>query len=114
MDIINELELKVMVDLEKSKDFIRNDINDESLKTAVLYYYFLNNNIADLILKKDKNCVMYSIYYWYSRCKERYYEIYGFDAGVDQEGFKLLGKLENELDEGIDWSIIQEIEEELK
>ncbi|HDR7659991.1 TPA: hypothetical protein QCX68_005590, partial [Bacillus wiedmannii] len=43
--------------------------------------------------------------------KKRYFEVYGYDAGIEQEGFKLLEELENELEDGIDWVIIQDIEE---
>lgn len=110
MKIINEIELEKMIKLEK--DYSRNitDINDEKLKKAVVYYDFLSNNIENLVLKEDKSRILYSKYYWYTKYKQRYFEVVGYDAGIEQEGFKLLEEIENELEDGVDWSIIQEIE----
>lgn len=90
------------------------DINDEILKKVLVYYDFLSSNIENLASKENKSKIMYSKYYWYTKYKQRYFEVVGYDAGIEQEGFKLLEEIENELEEGVDWSIIQEIEESKK
>lgn len=110
MEIINELELEKMIKLEKYYTVNTTDITDETLKKALVYYDFLSNNIENLALKEDKSKMMYSKYYWYTKYKQRYFEVLGYDAGIEQEGFKLLEEIENELEEGVDWSIIQESE----
>jgi hypothetical protein len=111
VEIINELELEKMLELEKGYTARTTNITDETLNKTLVYYDFLNNNIETLVLKEDKSKIMYSKYYWYTKYKQRYFEVVGYDAGIEQEGYKLLEELENELEEGVDWSIIQEIEE---
>lgn len=111
MNIIKELELEKMIVLSKYYTVRAIDINDETLKKVLVYYDFISNNIEDLMLKEDKSKIMYSKYYWYTKYKQRYFEVVGYDAGIEQEGFKLLEEIENELEDGVDWSIIQEIEE---
>ncbi|HHL3302845.1 TPA: hypothetical protein ACQ444_003565 [Bacillus cereus] len=114
MKIISELELKKMIELEKDSLVVRKDISDEKLKRFLSYYEFFTNNVIGLVEKEGKNTILYSKYYWYTKYKKRYFEVYGYDAGIEQEGFKLLEELENELEDGIDWLIIQDIEESEK
>ena len=109
MQIINEFELEKMIELEKDYTDSITDITDETLKKALVYYDFLSNSIENLASKKDISKIMYSRYYWYIRYKQRYFEVFGYDAGIEQEGFKLLEELENELEDGVDWSIIQRV-----
>ena len=110
MEIINEIELEKMIELERDYKNMRDDISDDILRKFLGYYDFLNN-IINLVSKEDKKKIMYNKYYWYTKYKKRYFDVYGYDAGIEQDGFKLLEELENELEEGVEWSIIQEIEE---
>lgn len=103
-----------IIKLGKNYTIITNDVNDEELKKNLFYYNFLNNNIEKLALKEDKNKISYSKYYWYIEYKRRYFELFGYDAGIEQEGFKLLEEIENELEDRVDWSRIQKIEEKQK
>lgn len=114
MEIISELELDEIIKLGKNYTIITNDVNDEELKKNLFYYNFLNNNIEKLALKENKSKISYSKYYWYIKYKQRYFELFGYDAGIEQEGFKLLEEIENELKDGVDWSRIQKIEENQK
>lgn len=113
MKIINEFELEKMIKLEKDYKMNITDVNDSELKKYLVYYDFINNNIKTLELKEDKNSILYSKYYWYTKYKQRYFDVVGYDAGIEQEGFKLLEEIENELDDGVDWGIIQKIEDEI-
>ncbi|MCX2824523.1 hypothetical protein COM13_22475 [Bacillus pseudomycoides] len=72
-----------------------------------------SNTAMNLIAKEDKHKIMYSTYYWYTKYKKRYFEVHGYEAGIEQEGTRLLEELENELEDGVDWRVIQEIEEDL-
>lgn len=114
MKIINEIELEKIIKLEKDYNMNITDISDEELKKILVYYDFISNNIEKLVLEEDKSSIMYSKYYWYTKYKQRYFEVVGYDAGIEQEGFKLLEEIENELEDGVDWVIIQEIEENEK
>lgn len=111
MEILNELQLNKLIKLEKDKLVIRTDINDETLGRFLSYYDFLTNNIIDLMERVDKDTILYSKYYWYTKYKKRYFEVFGYDAGIEQQEFMLLEELENELESGIDWGIIKNIEE---
>lgn len=51
----------------------------------------------------------YSQYYWYVKLKNKYEEIYGFDAGIEQQQFKLLEALEQRFNH-IHWDIIEKID----
>ncbi|WP_231559661.1 hypothetical protein [Bacillus sp. UNC322MFChir4.1] len=114
MEIMNEFELKKLIELDKETKVISKITSDEMLKGFCDYYDFLSRNVANLMAKETKHKIMYSKYYWYTKYKKRYFEVYGYDAGIEQEEFKLLEELENELEDGVDWSIIQEIEEDKK
>ncbi|WP_157261551.1 hypothetical protein [Paenibacillus sp. A3] len=37
-------------------------------------------------------------------------KVYGHDEGIEQEGFKLLEEIDNQLEEGVDWGLIEKIE----
>lgn len=112
MKIISEFELRKMVELDK--EVVRTDSSDEKLKKFISYYEFLINNVINLVGKEDEDTILYSRYYWYTKYKKRYFEVYGYDAGIEQEGFKLLVELENGLEDGIDWGVIQDLEESEK
>ncbi|PGZ95432.1 hypothetical protein COE51_20390 [Bacillus pseudomycoides] len=114
MEIINEFELKKLMELDKENKVVSKIISDEMLKELWDYYNFLSSNVVNLMAKEDKHKIMYSTYYWYTKYKKRYFEVYGYGAGIEQEGVQLLEELENELEDGIDWSIIQKIEEDKK
>ncbi|MDS0527713.1 hypothetical protein NNC19_18650 [Clostridium sp. SHJSY1] len=70
-----------------------------------------NNNTEKLESIETKDNIYYSKYYWYIKYKERYFQVFGYGAGIDQEEFKLIEEIENELEGGVDWDIIQVIEE---
>lgn len=70
MKIISELELKKMIELEKDNLVVRKDISDEKLKRFLSYYEFFTNNVIDLVGKEDKNTILYSKYYWYTKYKK--------------------------------------------
>ncbi|PFD99989.1 hypothetical protein CN288_19050 [Bacillus sp. AFS023182] len=113
MEIIKELELTKFMQRDKVEKVPSKMFSDERLKEFWSYYDFLRHTTMNLNGKEAKHSIIYSTYYWYTKYKKRYFEIYGYDAGIEQEGICLLEELENELEDGVDWSIIQGIEENL-
>lgn len=113
MEIIKELELIKLMQRDKVEKVTSKICSDERLKEFWSYYDFLSKTAMNLIGKEKKHSIMYSTYYWYTKYKKRYFEVHGYEAGIEQDGIRLLEELENELEDGVDWSIIQEIEENL-
>ncbi|WP_242214114.1 hypothetical protein [Bacillus cereus group sp. BfR-BA-01383] len=111
MRVMSEIELEKMIEIEKDKLVVRNDISDTTLKRFLNYYNLFSNNVIDFAEKEGKPTILYSKYYWYTKYKKRYFEVYGYDAGIEQEGVMLLEEIEDDLEDGIDWIIIQDIEE---
>lgn len=46
--------------------------------------------------------------YWFSRLAERFHEVYGVDAGIDQQQFMILEELDQRLD-SVDWAIVEKL-----
>ena len=114
MKIIAENELEKAIREEKFIVEINEDI-DEISKKILTYYSFLKRHTESTSMGRSKEDIninrIYSKYYWYNKYKKRYFEIYGYDTGIEQEELRLLEEMENELDEDIDWTLIQRIEE---
>jgi hypothetical protein len=53
--------------------------------------------------------VLYSQYYWFIQFKDQYSAKEGYDGGMEQQAFKLLENLCNELDGNVDWELIESI-----
>lgn len=51
----------------------------------------------------------YSKYYWYVKFKNKYEAIYGFDAGIEQQQFKLLEEFDQRFD-NIHWDLLGKID----
>ena len=109
MKIIDEFELEKMISARNDCRFNRGEISDETLRKFLNYYDFINNNNLELMSQDGKSSVMYSKYYWFTKYRKRNDEIHGYNAGIEQEGFKLLEEIESELGE-VDWTLIQKIE----
>ncbi|KPV56470.1 hypothetical protein QJ48_27475 [Paenibacillus sp. A3] len=108
MRILKKEEITNYVSDEKLRSFYNDTITDAHLNERLAYYSYLKSNVSSISL--DKQSIYYSIYYWYVRFKERYFEVYGHDAGMEQEGFKLLEELDDQLEEGVNWGLIEKIE----
>ncbi|CAM4456855.1 MAG: hypothetical protein E7L01_00345 [Paenibacillus macerans] len=108
MRILKEEEIKKYISDEELQNFYNDSINDAHLNELLAYYSYLKNNVSAIPL--DKQSIYYSIYYWYVQFKERYFQVYGHDSGIEQEGFKLLEELDYQLEDGVNWGLIEKIE----
>lgn len=108
MKIIKEDELKSLITDEELRKFYNVNNDDTRLNEFLAYYSFFKNNAGSVLL--DKQSTYYSMYFWYVQFKERYFEVHGHNEGIEQEGFKLLEEIDNQLEEGIDWGLIEKIE----
>lgn len=90
------------------EDLFENEYLSEAMKNQLILSY-----LPEVVENPDnKLSLFYSRYYWLSDFVERYKHLFGEDAGLDQQLFKLLGEAEH-ADLEIDWSLIEEIEDEI-
>lgn len=91
----------------------RNKHDDIELNRLLNYWCFFEEKemIMREITKESLEVILYSKYYWCSRYKEKYIKIYGTDAGIEQQQYRILEELDQRLENGIDWSVIQDLEE---
>lgn len=83
---------------------------------------FLNclHNYCSMFFCKETNIIaltgapleviLYSKYFWLTQYMKKYNEIYGYDAGIEQQKFELIEELENRLG-NVDWDLLQKIDD---
>ncbi|MCM3042562.1 hypothetical protein M3201_23180 [Paenibacillus motobuensis] len=108
MKIIKEDELKNFITDEELRKLYNVNIKDTRLNELLAYYTFFKSNAG--LVSLDKQSTYYSMYFWFVQFKERYFEVYGHDEGIEQEGFKLLEEIDYQLEENVDWGLIERIE----
>lgn len=81
---------------------------DNQLNCLYNYWNFLENYEEELKVTKNTSLetILYSKYFWFSRLTDRFHEIYGFDAGIEQQQFMILEEMEQRLDT-IDWNFVE-------
>lgn len=81
---------------------------DDQLNRFYNYWYFLEEHEEELRGRKNTSLetILYSKYYWFLRLSEKFYEIYGFDAGMEQQQFLIIEELEQRLD-NVDWALVE-------
>lgn len=109
-------------------NLLTNDIEHLLIKSKYLYIYeyedFQLNKLfnywsffeqKEIKIKELTNVsldvILYSKYYWCTRYREKYMELYGQDTGIDQQQYKIIEELEQRLNNDIDWNLIQIIED---
>jgi hypothetical protein len=107
MKLLSEEDIKLL------SKVIKPQVEQEKIK---LNYYLFLKKYADDILTSDIEVsiedLLYSQYLWLTKYRNRYVSIGGYDAGVEQQVFNLAEEIDQQLEAGIDWSIIEKIENE--
>ncbi len=119
MDKIKEIKLKEFIDNDKlinlldskgvkiDKDLFQNKYISESLTNQLILRYlpeFLES-------PKGETELFYGKYYWMTAFNTKYKKLFGDDASLDQQLFKLCEEAEQEnLD--VDWQTVESIEKE--
>lgn len=98
----------------KTKYIFRKEYEDVDLNRLLNGWFFLETNetIIQELTNETLEIILYSKYYWCSRYKDRYFELYGQDAGIEQQQYKIIQELEQRLEGEIDWEVVQMIEED--
>lgn len=100
--------------LMKTNYTIKKEYEDVILNTFLNYWSFCEEkeSILQVLTNETLEVILYSKYYWCSRYKERFLELYGTDAGVEQQQYKIIEELEQRVQGAIDWKLLQVLEEE--
>lgn len=99
--------------LTKAKYLKRNEYDDKALNDFLNYWMFFQEKeeIIKNLTSEFSDTILYSKYYWSSRYKEQYKKLYGYDAGIEQQHYKILEEIEQRISGDVDWDIIKLIEE---
>lgn len=99
--------------LVKTRYIYRKQYKDIELNRLLNYWCFFEEKemVIQELTNESLEVILYSKYYWCSRFKEKYIKLYGIDAGMDQQQYKIIEELDQRLNNGIDWKIIQVLEE---
>lgn len=107
---LDEGMIRDYVSAEELRPYSKEDAGDAQLNKLWATYSYLKDYIHAFPLTKE--AIHYSLYYWYVKFKKRYFEVCGYDAGIEQEGFRLLEEMERQMEQRIDWKFIEMIEME--
>ncbi len=108
MKLLKEDEIRQFISDEELRALYNATIEDSVLNEWFARFSFLRLSVHTL--PENKSSIYYSMYYWFIQFKKRYVALMGPDAGIEQQGFQLLEEIDQELEESIDWGIIEEIE----
>lgn len=83
---------------------------DDKLNCLYNYWYFFDRYAEEQKDIRDMRIetILYSKYFWFSRFAERFYEVFGFDAGIEQQQFMIVDEIEQRLD-NVDWNYVQRL-----
>lgn len=83
---------------------------DSQLNLLYNYWHFLQEYEKELAVTKNKSLeiIIYSKYYWFSRLADRFFEVYGFDAGIEQQQFKIVEEMDQRID-NVDWNFVERL-----
>lgn len=97
----------------KSDYKFKYEYKDFELNEFFNYWSFFEQK--EMIIKELTNVtldiILYSKYYWCTKYKNKYIQLYGQDMGIEQQQYKIIEEFEQRLNINIDWNIIEKIEE---
>ena len=75
------------------------DVSDNDYSHAFIYYLFFSQcSVENVIPNLNKQAKFYNSYYWFKRFVALYARIHGYDAGLEQQAFKILELSNFEID----------------
>lgn len=109
MEIIKD---KIEELMDRSGYVYKEQYEDRQLNMWLNYWRFLDEKEKEIqnLSGVSLETILYSKYYWCTRCKDRLHKLYGMEAGIDQQQYKMIEEMGQRIKD-FDWSLIQEIEE---
>ena len=86
---------------------------DNELNEAINYALLLENNEQKIltIKKYTLSDILYARYYWFTKFLVQYEKLYGKDAGIKQQQFKIIEAMDYA--GSVDCSLLKKIEQDL-
>lgn len=109
MEIIRDNSIEEMME-EMNYAYEEDRYSDKQLNTFYNYYIFFRKYEDKIIGVKriPLEIILYSKYYWFSRLVDRCHELYGSDAGIDQQQFQMLEEIDQRI-EDVDWDFVEKL-----
>lgn len=109
MEIIKSKVEEIMV---KSGYAYKEEHSDKQLNNLLNYWYFFDEKEMEIqeLLGVSLEIVLYSKYYWCTKYKDRFNELYGKNVGIDQQQYKIIEEMTQRTN-NVNWNFIQMIEE---
>lgn len=87
---------------------------DEQINTLLSYWIFFDEKETEIkdLLGVSLEDILYSKYYWCTKFKKRFNMLYGKDAGIDQQQYKIIEEMTQRIAD-VNWEQIQMIEDEI-
>ncbi|MCL1895759.1 MAG: hypothetical protein FWG03_04345 [Clostridiales bacterium] len=90
-----------------------NTLEDGCLKACLNYARFLDlekTRIIEINSALSVDDLLYSGYYWFVQYKNRFFELYGHDEGLEQQAYKMIERISADLGSRFNWTIIEQID----
>jgi len=112
MQILDEKTIETLMKTLNFNDDQANNLEDLTLRSLHSYVRFLESCEINIIEMKlyDAEILFYSRYCWFCRFIKRWTALYGYDAGLEQQSFKMLEYYEGRFPHKIDWKLIEQLE----
>ena len=114
MEILKANKLENIIMGLNFKDPNVDNYEDSELRKALLYvnvlYHIEKGDLKSVDNTIKKEDLFYSQYYWFNKFKNRYIELYGPNAGMEQQLFKMVEHYYEYTNGKVDWEIIEKIE----
>lgn len=109
MDIIKDKIDEIMVRIGYT---CQEKHSDKQLNSLLEYWFFFDEKEVEIqgFLGVSLETILYSKYYWCTKYKKRFNELYGKDVGIEQQQYKIIEEMTQRIKE-VDWNLIQMIEE---
>lgn len=90
------------------------EFSDESLRSSLNNWSLFDQKEKELLNLPNISLedILYSKYYWFTQFMNRFHKIYGSNAGIDQQQFKLLEEISNRL-EAVDYKLLEDIDKDI-
>lgn len=91
-------------------------LSDDEINFIINNYQLLINKEQEIVqlLNTNLESILYSKYFWISLYLKRYNEKFGYDAGIEQQQFKLINEIDERSNEGVNWKLIEDIEKKIE
>ena len=113
MNVLTAPTIDKLINILNYKDAEADKLDDANLRNYLKYVNILDSEKSKILEannKYDVEDLYYSKYYWFIKFKNRYFDIYGHDEGLEQQAFRMLEDIGVYFKNGINWTIIESID----